>query len=135
VRDELVHKWVHELPGNPTSVIISLLGRKHGPEGDSEFSFYSFHGAWDTEVERRGRPSFQEWLQRWHNGMQVVERPTYDFRPVAPETKGAVASDTSRYLSEGRTVVLVDSGGASRVEQVCKYMGYVEDSRATHSLL
>jgi hypothetical protein len=61
VPDKTVHQWVNNLPGPPTA-IISLLGRKPPPRGTSEFSFYTFHGRGDTVHERRGKPSWQEWL-------------------------------------------------------------------------
>ena len=129
VPEELVHRWVRGLPGGANIAIVSLLGRKHGPEGQSEFSFYSFCGLWDTPAERHGLLSFQEWLHRSHEdrSIQVIEHPTYDFRPVPPETLAAVASDISELLGAGRTVVLIDSGGETRTKTVCKYMGFVED--------
>jgi hypothetical protein len=108
---------------------VSLLGRKQGPEGQSEYSFYSFCGLGDTPEERHGRLSFQEWLDRYHKDrpILVIEHPTYDFRPVPPETLAAVASDIFKLLGAGRTVVLIDSGGETRTKTVCKYMGFVED--------
>lgn len=131
VADDVVHLWVRGLPDGEEAVIVSLLGRKNGPDGMSEFSFYSFHGGWDLPVERRGRPSFEEWLQRWHKNrrIKVLEHPTYDFRRIPQETLRAVASDVLRELSAGRTVVLIDSGGEQRTGQVCRYMGFIEDSR------
>ena len=132
VSDDVVHQWVRRLPGTSNTAVVSLLGRKHGPDGVSEFSFYSFCGGFDTSAERRGRPSFQEWLDRWHKdrSIQVLEHPTYDFRPVPPDTLRAVASDVGRLLSESRTVVLMDSGGETRTKVVCKHMGFIEDTRA-----
>jgi hypothetical protein len=133
VPDDLVHRWVQGLPGTDNTAIVSLLGRKHGPEGLSEFSFYSFCGDFDLPSERRGRVSWQEWLNRWHKNrcIQVLEYPTYDFRPIPQETLAAVASDISELLSTGRTVVLVDSGGETRTKVVCKHMGFIEDSSRT----
>lgn len=132
VPDHIVHKWLQGLPGSTGTVIVSLLGRKHGPSGDSEFSFYSFHGVWDEPAERNRRPSFQEWLDRWHKdrSIQVLERPTYDFCRVPPETLDAVASDIARLLAAGRVVVLMDSGGETRTSQVCRHIGFVEDTRS-----
>jgi hypothetical protein len=100
-------------------VVVSLLG--HKPDGTSEFSFYSFFG--------RGQ-SFQQWLDREYpeKTIKVVEHPTCDFRPVPKETLAAVASDILNLLSEGRTVVLVDSGGMQRTGQVCRHLGAIEDS-------
>jgi len=129
VKDEIVHRWVRNLPG-PNTAIVSLLGSK--PDGTSEFSFYSFYGGLDSPSEYRGRLSFQNWFDQWHKGLsiQVVQHATYDFRPVPPEVLAAVASDISRLLAEGHTVVLVDSGGDTRTGQVCKYMEFLEDTRS-----
>lgn len=111
---------------------MSLLWRKHGPSGTSEFSFDSFCGGFDTAAERRGRPSFQEWLDCWHKerAILVVEHPTYDFCPVPPDVLDAVASDVVSFLLKGRTVVLMDSGGETRTRVVCKHIGFIEDTRA-----
>lgn len=127
VPDELVRRWVCGLPGGLDIVIISLLGRK--PDGQSEFSFYSFYGFWDSPEERHGRLSFQEWLDRRHKErpIQVIEHPTHDFRPVPPKTLAAVALVIFELLGVGRTVVLIDSGGETRTKSVCSYMGFVED--------
>jgi hypothetical protein len=131
IPDDLVHQWPRGLPGDTNTVVISLLGRKHSPGGESEFSFYSFYGPLDLPAERRGLLSFQQWLDRWHKNrsIQVLEHPTYDFCRVPPQTLNAVASDISRLLSANRTVVLMDSGGETRTKQVCQHMGFVEDTR------
>ncbi len=127
VPDEVVDEWVQGLPGTAEIAIVSLLGRK--PDGRSEFSFYSFHGGWDAPEERRGRLSFQEWLNRRHNerSIQVLEHPTCDYGRVPQKTLDAVSSEISCLLSKSRTVVLMDSGGESRTYQVCKHMGFAED--------
>jgi hypothetical protein len=131
VPDYIVDAWVRALPGDNSTVIVSLLGRKHGPKGDSEFSFYPFHGGWDRPAERHGRPSFQEWLEHRHTerSIQILEHPIYDFCRIPPKTLDAVASKISPLLSAGRTVVLMDSGGETRTRQVCKHMGFIEDTR------
>jgi len=133
VADDLVHHWVRGLPGETNTVVISLLGRKHGPSGPSEYSSYSFCSDLDRRSERRGRLSFQQWLNRWYSErlIKVIEHPTYDFCPVPAETLAAIASDIADLLSEGRIVVLMDSGGETRTKAVCKYMGFTEDSRYT----
>lgn len=132
VSDEIVDKWARGLPGDATrTTIVSLLGRKRTASGVSEFSFYSFCGGLDTPGESRGRPTFQQWLDRRHagRGIHVIEHPTIDFCPVPPETLEALRIDIERLLSEGRTVVLVDSGGETRTKAVCRHLGFVEDSR------
>ena len=77
-----------------------------------------------------GRLSFQEWLDRWHADRSMVlrEHPTCDFKPITPETLGAIAADIDTLLSAGRTVVVVDSGGQTRTGIVCRHIGAIEDS-------
>jgi hypothetical protein len=132
ISDDLVHRWVRGLPGLPNTVIVSLLGRKQNSSGLSEFSFYSFYGSRDSESERRGRLSFQQWLDRWHKDKHilVIEHPTYDCspEPIPEEIKNAVAIDINTHLLAGRTVVLVDSGGETRTRTICTYMDFIEDS-------
>lgn len=119
VPDALVNKWVKGLPEGTNLVIVSLLG--HKPDGTSEFSFYSFYGKY----------SFQEWLDRWHNkrSLKVVEFPTCDFRPIAKDNLAAISKKVLDLLSNGCTVVLMDSGGETRTGMVCRHMGFQEDSR------
>jgi hypothetical protein len=129
IEDKTVHEWIRNLPGTNT-VIVSLLGRKNGPSGKSEFSIYpAFYGDWDQPKERRGTISFQHWLDRHHKdfGIRVVELPTYD--AVLPEaTLRTAACEISPLLSEGPTVMLMDSSELERTSQVCKHMGFVENS-------
>lgn len=127
VSDELVHRWILGLPGPQTS-IVSLLGSK--PDGLSEFSFYSFYGGFDIPSEHPRRLSFQEWLTKWHpdRNIEVREHPTCDFKAIPSETLDAVVSDITNLLTEGRTVVLIDSGGQTRTGRVCNYMGAAEGS-------
>lgn len=129
VSDRLVDKWVQGLPGNPPRVIVSLLGRK--PTGLSEFSFYSFAGEFETPKERGRRPLFLDWLLQRHPGSieKVIEYPTTDFSPVEEKTLAPAATDINVCLSAGRTVVLMDSGGETRIRQLCNYAGFVEDPR------
>lgn len=131
VDDALVSKWARNLPGVPSTTIVSLLGRKPPPRDQSEFSFYSFCGGWDTPHERRGKPTFEQWLTRHHPSLklEVLEHPTLDLAPIRAESLAAIAQDVNRLLEAGRTVVLVDSGGVQRSGQVCKHLGLVEDSR------
>ena len=130
VPDSVVDNWVKRLPGGARTTVVSLLGRK--PNGLSEFSFYSFSSATETPDERGKRPLFQEWLARRHamRKIAVVEYPTTDFKPLAPELLEAVSKQIDLLLSSGRTVVLVDSGGETRTSQVCKHAGFVEDPRS-----
>jgi hypothetical protein len=121
VPDNITHQWVQNLPG-PNTVVMSLLGRK--PNGTSEYSFYPFYGGFDTANERRGRPSFQEWLKENHADLsiEVQEHPTEDYRPIPKEVLAKIAPEISQLLALGRTVVLVDSGGQTRTSAVCRYM-------------
>jgi hypothetical protein len=99
---------------------LSLLGAK--PDGTSEYSFYSFYG----------RESLRDWLDRRHGGrsIQVLEHPTTDYGLIPCAELAAIATDVSRLLLDGFTVVLVDSGGEMRTGTVCRYMEFVEDSRS-----
>lgn len=126
VKDDLVHRWVDNLPGGTNPALVSLLGSKHGV---SEFSFYSFCSQFDTPEERGRKPSFQEWLNRYHKdrGIRVFEHPTRDFVPIPEDRLLSIKLEILRLLSEGRTVVVVDSGGETRTRMVCKYMGLIED--------
>jgi hypothetical protein len=129
VSDQIVAKWVNGLPGVRPAIIVSLLGRK--PDGLSEFSFYSFAGVLETPMERGGRPLFEDWLYNRHPGCveRVIEHPTTDFKPIGVSTLAAAAADIEAYLSSGRTVVLIDSGGETRTRQVCSHAGFIEDPR------
>ena len=124
VSDDLVHRWVENLPGEDGTAIVSLLGRK--PDGRSEFAFYSFRGGFDLASESLGRPSFQEWLNQWHveRKIEVFEYPTIDLEPIPPEILLAISSKVLDLLSKGWTVVLVDSGGVERTGRVCKHLGF-----------
>lgn len=127
IPDEVVDKWVRGLP-KPDTTIISLLGRK--PDGLSEYSFYSFCGGFDDPTEGQVRPTFQEWLERRHKilSITVCDYPTVDFSKIPQETLAAIKIELDLLFSQGRKVVLVDSGGETRNTAVCKYLGAVEDS-------
>jgi hypothetical protein len=127
VQDSLVRRWVLGLPG-PNTAIVSLLGSK--PDGRSEFSFYSFYGGFDLPAENPGRLSFQQWVDKWHGCLAIIvrEHPTHDFQGISNDVLEAVASDIRELLSEGRIVVVVDSGGQTRTGMICSYMGAIEDS-------
>ena len=127
IRDEVVDSWVKGLPVSQKVTIVSLLGRK--PNGKSEFSFYSFRGGFDQLSDRPGCPTFQEWLNgTYGNGRYcVIEYPTVDVEPLAPETITEVSSIILSLLREGRTVVLMDSGGIGRTGKVCKCLGFMQE--------
>ena len=123
-------RWVFGLPG-PSTAIVSLLGRK--PDGLSEFAFYSFYGGFDLAQKQPGCLSFREWLDRWIFGLKIErsscgEHPTEDFKSIPLTTKDAVVSDIHSLISEGYTVVLIDSGGQTRTSAICNHMGALEDS-------
>ena len=123
VSDQIVSAWVEGLPG-PDTAIISLLGRKQGREGTSEFSYYSFSGGVDTSSERGSKPNFAEWLDAHHAERRILvrEHPTYDYQPIPYERLTAVEAEICHLISLGRTVVIVDSGGESRTGKVCRHM-------------
>jgi hypothetical protein len=130
VSDQQLHNWVKALPGGKGIVIISLLGRKNGPSGRSEFSYYSsLYGPCDSPSERAHKLSIQEWLDRWHGSrsIRVIEHPTYDGTAIPEATLAAVRDSILAWMPR-TTVVVVDSGGLERTSQVCKYMNLIEDS-------
>lgn len=124
VPDSMVSKWVRNLPG-PNTTIVSLLGRKKNRRELSEFSHYSFFGGWDSPEERVDKLTFQEWVETYHgcSGVLVRERPTYDYQELSPFILNKVASEIRHLIPEGRTVVVVDSGGAGRVCEIATFMG------------
>ena len=122
VSDNEVSAWACGLLGlpGPKKAIVSLLGRK--PDGKSEFRFYTFHGEWDTSEERGGKPSFQEWMDNRHADLDIMirEYPTYD-KGLSSEEVKAIAAIICDLFAQGRTVIVVDSAGASRTQQVANY--------------
>src|ERR1700690_24189 len=84
VDNALVNKWALNLPGVPSTTIVSLLGRKPLAKDQSEFAFYAFCGGWDTPKERGGKPTFQQWLELNHPTLklEIVEHPTQDYAPI-----------------------------------------------------
>ena len=129
IPDQLVDLWVKGLPASQPVFIVSLLGRKPEPDNRSEFSFYSFRGGFDQPSDRPDCPTFQEWLnKRYGDGRYcVLEYPTVDVKPLASETISEVSAVISSLLQEGRTVVLMDSGGIGRTGKVCKCLGFIQD--------
>ena len=123
VSDQVVSTWVEGLPG-PDTAIVSLLGRKQGSKGSSEFSYYSFSGGVDTSPERGSKPTFAEWLDTHHTERRILvrEHPTYDYWPIPHERLAAIEAEVRHLTSIGRTVVVVDSGGESRTGKVCQHM-------------
>jgi hypothetical protein len=132
VSDHIVDMWAHGLPGGVSAAVISLLGRKKSNTGTSEFSFYSFSGGLDTPEERKGRPTFQGWLDKHHSSrhIQVIEHPTIDFQPSDLEILEAVAATLEELTGSGRTVTIMDSGGETRTGAVCRFMGAKEQPGA-----
>ncbi len=123
VLDQTVSAWVSCLPG-PDTAIVSLLGRKQGRTGSSEFSYYSFSGGFDTCPERGNQPTFAEWLGTYHRERRflVREHPTYDYRPISYEKLAAVETEIRDLISMGWAVVVMDSGGETRTGKVCRHM-------------
>lgn len=135
VPDETVHRWILGLQKHcgANLAIVSLLGRKHGPEGLSEFAFYCFHGAFDTPSECENRPTFQEWLHSHHKDLDILvrEHPTYDLaghNTFLSGTLDNVKAEIKHLVWQGRTVVVMDSGGETRTKIVATYMDAKEDS-------
>jgi protein-tyrosine phosphatase len=116
-----VEAWVAGLPQGPV-VIISLLGWK--PTGQSEFGFYSFRGAHDSTAS--GRPTFQDWLVHRYgmDRFEVLEYPTVDTESMEASVVSGTVDMIRKLLSEGRTVVVMDSGGVSRSGKVARAAGF-----------
>ena len=139
VPDELVSAWVKGLServqglSSEKVAIISLLGRKDGPRGKSEFSYYPFYGRWDKASERNNKLSLQEWLDQHHKDLQIVvsEYPTFDcdvynFMPIPPVKLANIEKAVMEITAEGRTVVVMDSGGIGRTGEVAEYLNATE---------
>ena len=129
VSETLISSWVVGLPGKGT-VVISILGRKKNRRKLSEFCYYPFYGEWDEASKRQRKPSFQEWLDQEHQTRQIVVREdsTYDYdrRPIPPFILNSVEGDVKRLLSEGRTVIVMDSDDVGRTGQICEHLGATE---------
>jgi len=132
VPDDVVDTWVRGLPKGDPLVIVSLLGRKPPPESTSEFSFYSFRGGFDQPADRPGCPTFQAWLdRRFGDGrFLVLEYPTIDLKRLPSDVASRAADAVIQLLNQGRTVVVMDSGGVSRTGELCRFMGF--ECRAQH---
>jgi len=128
VPDSVVRDWVASLPSAQDINIVSLLGvRKNG---ESEFRYYTFRS--ETEQSQRPKdPTFQDWLNvRFGAGTYtVVEYPTQDYMPIPIEMLEKIASTVREFLGRAETVVLVDSGGDTRVGRVCKHIGFRKSAR------
>jgi hypothetical protein len=125
VSDNLLQEWVNGLPGQGNMAVISLLGRKPPPRSKDEWSYYSFYGK---------RQSFQTWLDCHYESkaIEIIEHPTIDTHDVPAELLATLSSKIGRLLSEGRTVVVMDSGGVSRSGQVCRH--FVQSLRTKDDL-
>ena len=77
VSDQIVSAWVEGLPG-PNTAIVSLLGRKQGSKGSSEFTYYSFSGGVDTSLEQGTKPTFAKWLDTFHAEHRILVRGVSD---------------------------------------------------------
>ena len=114
MQDRFVLEWARGLPGNPETYIVSLLGTK--PDGRSEFSFYSSFK--DAEA-------FEAWLntnvagRRFH----VISQPTTDCQEIDPAVLTTIAADVLRLISQGATIVVMDSGGHTRSGAVANHLG------------
>ena len=130
IPDSLVSEWVRGLPPGDEKIIISLLGRKKDRRRLSEFSHYTFCGAWDTEKERVDKLTLQDWLDEHHRNMKimVLEHPTYDYDspPIHHGALLAVEKDILSLLLEDRTIIVMDSGGIGRTGKVVEFLGASE---------
>lgn len=121
VPDEVVRAWVLNVCSlGPKPAIVSLLGQKQ--DGMSEYSFYSFFGGCDLADDHPGKPSFRDRVSGIVPDIVVLEHPTIDSERVPTSTLDAVEVDVRSLLAQGRTVVIIDSGGETRTGQVCKHL-------------
>jgi hypothetical protein len=118
INDDVVEKWAQGLIAVGIDVIVSLLGKK--PDGHSEFQYYSFR----SRAESNSKPKFQEWLNHHGSRFVVHEFPTVDLRGIAPDILEAASRCVIHQVSVGRTVVVVDTGGAQRTARICEAVGY-----------
>lgn len=63
-----------------------------------------------------------------HVDQRILGRDATDKRS-SPVRLAAIAAQVDQLLDEGRTVVLVDSGGETRTRTVCRYLDLIEDTR------
>ena len=123
IDDMAVIHWLNGLPATEAvTTIVSLLGRKPEPDGQSEFSYYSFRS---VHEDRPGSPTFQEWLDRETapGKYVVIEHPTTDTRPISLDLMNEITASILANLRASRTVVVVDSGGVSRTGAVVRHLG------------
>ena len=110
VSDVVIREWLRGLPAGDI-ILMSLLGRKR--DNRSEWSFYAFHEQGKT---------FQNWLdqERGARSIAIIEHSTTDMETIPTDVLEKVSNDVLRNRAAGKTIVLMDSGGYSRVGQVCK---------------
>lgn len=123
VPDSIVCDWITSLPLARKTFIVSLLGLRK--DGRSEFRYYNFCGRND-KARRPKDPTFQEWLDKNFPGgrYQVMEHPTQDYKNIPPENLRATVLEVKKLLDQGETVVLMDSGGDTRVGKVAGKLGF-----------
>jgi hypothetical protein len=68
---------------------------------------------------------FQEWLNASVTGrkFRITSHPTTDLEEIDPAVLAAVAADARRLVSEGKTVVIMDTGGWIRTGAVVACLG------------
>ena len=121
ISDAIVKDWVSGLPPIRPLHIISLLGKKPPPKDISEYSFYSFRGGLESERQRPGSVTLQQWLDHHYgpNEFIVIDYPTVDTEQIEVETLSAIRSEVNSLLGSSATVIIVDSGGVGRTGKVC----------------
>lgn len=117
--DDTIDQWVKGLPEAEILDIVSLLGGK--TNGYSEFGYYPFR----SSKEAGTKPTLQQWLDRRYDRRFVVhEFPTVDAQAIPPDVREAATRCVLDLIAKGRTVVIMDSGGAVRTARVCEVIGY-----------
>jgi hypothetical protein len=133
IDDAAVLEWLNGLPPARTvTAIVSLLGRKPEPDGQSEFSYYSFRS---LHEDRPGSPTFQEWLDRVTipGKYVIIEHPTTDTLAIPLDLMNEITASILENLKATRTVVVVDSGGVSRTGAVIRHLGLMSISKIVAS--
>jgi hypothetical protein len=120
IGEETIDLWIRGLPTFNPIHLVSLLGRKKGKNGHSEFEYYPFRSVHETG----DKPTFQEWLNNRYGPRFVVhEFPTTDRAGVPEVTRASAAACIKELLAQGHVVLLIDSAGAERTARVREHIG------------
>ena len=81
--------------------------------------------------------TFLEWLEYYYKDRGIVlrEHPTIDhyehsYLPIPSLRLAKIAEEVLGLLSEDRIVVVMDSGGVGRTQEVCDFLNAVRGSQS-----